>query len=221
MIASDTAGRGTPRGLVLDEGRREVRLDGVVVDVTASEFALLAALIAQPGVAVNSRDLLSAMWGIEWSLGVSSLYVHISRLRSKLGESGNNPRYIHAVRGFGYRFEPDAAALSVVLEFDADFRLRALTPNAPLLGWQPAEIIGGFYSPVGLDEPTSRSLVAHLIQVGQAQMQGPVQVVHRDGSARTAHIDNRIEVDETGYFAGLRTTLFLESSFPMGKPHPD
>lgn len=94
-------------GLVLDEVRHEVRLDGDVVDLRPAEYALLAALMRRPGAAISSRQLLKAMWGVEWHADTTSLQVHVSRLRRKLGESAASPRHIVTVHGFGYRFETD------------------------------------------------------------------------------------------------------------------
>lgn len=209
MVAVNAAGRGAAQGLVLDEVRREVRLDGSVVDLTSSQFALLAELMARPGVAVSSKDLLSAMWGIEWTLDVSSLHVHVCRLRRKLGESGSHPRYIRAVRGFGYRIEPDPGGDGLVLHYDAELVLRAISPHAAFLGWEPEEVLGSFFFPLGLDESSVRAIVSQLIAVGQAQIGGPVHALHRDGFPIAARIDNQIDLDGAGGFAGLRATLYL------------
>lgn len=92
--------------LTLDLGARDVRLDGNSVELTRSEFALLAALASQPGVARSNRELLTEMWGGDWLADTSALQVHISRLRRKLGESAQHPRFIITVFGFGYRFDP-------------------------------------------------------------------------------------------------------------------
>jgi len=203
MVASNAAARGVPKGLVLDEGRREVRLDGGVVDLTASEFALLAALISKPGVAVSSHDLLSAMWDIEWRIDVSTLHVHISRLRSKLGESGKAPRYIRSVRGFGYRFEPEAPTSSVVLEFDADLVLRSVAPPDPFLGWDPQAIVGTQFSPAGVSADLAREVVRARVAAGSLSSVIRVDVLAADGTRVPTRVTTQIAVDDEGRFAGI------------------
>lgn len=348
------AERGDPGGLVLDEVRREVRLDGALIALPQSGYLLLAALMRRPGAAMSSRELLKAMWGVEWHADTSLLQVHVSRLRGRLGESAAAPRYVVTVPGFGYRFEPDPdqspasprsprvgegesdpelvdgsvsvltsldrtiqwvsdnvsdllgwrpedlvgtygpdlihpetrigvheyraidagsplmglrkmrtadggwrmvssiarpvvdasgtvtgilltwradldlppkdsvepvrlgpaapvapSDLAVTLQFDHGLVLRAVTPRASFLGWQPEELIGTFYSPLGMDEAGARVLLATFIKVGQLEPSGPVSAVHRDGSVIAARIENRINVDHWGDFAGLRSTLYL------------
>lgn len=84
-------------------GEREVSL-------TSTEFSLLQELMTHPGMAIKSQDLLDAIWHSAWPPGSSSaLHVYMSRLRSKLGESGSNPGFLQTVRGYGYRFDPSGA----------------------------------------------------------------------------------------------------------------
>ena len=88
--------------LSIDLGKHEVQVDGEVVELTLTEFKLLAHLIENPGK-IKTRDfLLEEIW--EYSDGVFSRTIdtHIQRLRSKLKEAG---KYIKTVRGVGYRFE--------------------------------------------------------------------------------------------------------------------
>jgi DNA-binding response OmpR family regulator len=101
-------GPGTPAGglaagLEIDEGRRQVRVDGKPVDLTALEFNLLAMLARRPGIVVSRQALLDALWGAEY-LGDDHLVdVHIANLRRKLGDEPASPRFVETVRGVGYR----------------------------------------------------------------------------------------------------------------------
>jgi len=88
--------------LSIDLTKHEVQMDGQVVELTLTEFKLLAHLIKNPGK-IKTRDfLLEEIW--EYGDGVFSRTIdtHIQRLRSKLKEAG---KYIKTVRGVGYRFE--------------------------------------------------------------------------------------------------------------------
>jgi DNA-binding response OmpR family regulator len=77
-------------------------LDDREIDLTRTEFDLLAALGRQPGVVVGRVQLLEAVWGP--GLDDDHLVdVHIANLRRKLGDRADAPRYIETVRGVGYR----------------------------------------------------------------------------------------------------------------------
>mgnify|MGYP002630596636 CR=1 FL=1 len=88
--------------LSIDLGKHEVCVEDEVVELTLTEFKLLAHLIQNPGK-IKTRDfLLEQIW--EYGDGVFSRTIdtHIQRLRSKLKDTG---KYIKTVRGVGYRFE--------------------------------------------------------------------------------------------------------------------
>ncbi|MGP8245853.1 MAG: response regulator transcription factor [Bryobacteraceae bacterium] len=86
--------------------RAEVRKDGAPIALAAKELDLLRYLIDRRGKVVSREELLEGVW--EYQPGVSSrtLDVHIAWLRQKLEDNPQNPRYIHTVRGVGYRFAP-------------------------------------------------------------------------------------------------------------------
>lgn len=95
------------RSLSIDAGSREVLLDDRAVDLTRTEFDLLHVLSKNPRQVFTPRQLFHTVWSSEYFDADHVIETHISRLRRKLGESGSQPRYIHTVRGVGYRFEPD------------------------------------------------------------------------------------------------------------------
>jgi DNA-binding response OmpR family regulator len=90
-------------GLELDAARHEVRVDGASVDLTATEFSILAALIRDPGVVVSRTALLDSVWGLEFVGDDHLVDVHVANLRRKLGDDAERPRFVETVRGFGYR----------------------------------------------------------------------------------------------------------------------
>lgn len=85
-------------GLRLDEARRTVTVNDAPVQLTATEFDLLARLISTPGRVFTREQLLAAVWGHADYGGGRTVDVHISQLRAKLG--AGNP--IITVRGVGY-----------------------------------------------------------------------------------------------------------------------
>ncbi|MFP4207709.1 MAG: response regulator transcription factor [Wenzhouxiangella sp.] len=89
-------------GLVIDKQRREVRIDGLVLDLTAAEFALFCALASEAGQVVSKDDLAIRALGRELQAMDRSIDTHVSRLRSKLPQSVRNRVEIRAVRGRGY-----------------------------------------------------------------------------------------------------------------------
>jgi DNA-binding response OmpR family regulator len=86
---------------------REVVLAGVVIDTTPREFDLLAQLASAPRRVFSKAQLLAAVWGSsdDWQ-DPATVTEHIRRLRRKLEADPERPRWLHTVRGAGYRFEP-------------------------------------------------------------------------------------------------------------------
>ena len=93
--------------LRVDVAARETTLDGQLLDLTKVEFDLLAKLASEPRRAFTRAQLLDAVWGVEWFSDDHVVDVHVGNLRKKLGESGTKPRFVHTVRGVGFRFEPN------------------------------------------------------------------------------------------------------------------
>jgi DNA-binding response OmpR family regulator len=93
--------------LVLDRDRHEVRIAGRLVQLTAVEFRLLASLLEADGRVLTRDQLLDAVYGQdEAEILDRTVDVHIGRLREKLGDDAEAPRYIATVRGVGYRAAP-------------------------------------------------------------------------------------------------------------------
>ena len=89
--------------LVLDRSRRALRLHGVPVQLTFSEFELMEALMSRPGELFNRQELLRAIWGDSAYRDPRGIDVHIRHLREKLEADPPNPELILTVRGVGYR----------------------------------------------------------------------------------------------------------------------
>lgn len=95
--------------LQINESTHEVRLAGELLDLTSKEFSLLAFLASSPRQVFSREQLLEHVWSSssEWQ-NDATVTEHIRRLRSKIESDPDHPRWITTVRGFGYRFEPEA-----------------------------------------------------------------------------------------------------------------
>ena len=89
--------------LAIDYERRRVTLSGDPVDLTAIEFDLLAALSTEAGRVVPHDRLLRRVWSPGKPGNLRVLRTHLMHLRRKLGEDGENPRYILVEPRVGYR----------------------------------------------------------------------------------------------------------------------
>jgi DNA-binding response OmpR family regulator len=89
--------------LHIDVAGREVHLDGQPVQLTRTEFDLLAALSARPKLAFSRRQLIETVWGDDWVGDEHLVDVHVGHLRHKLDDDPAAPRFIRTVRGVGYR----------------------------------------------------------------------------------------------------------------------
>jgi len=92
-------------GLRLDPNTVEVWLDGRLVPITPIEFRLLHALMRRPGRAFSRDELITAVHGDD-DPGIidRTIDVHLGRLRRKLGDPADAPRFIATVRTVGYKF---------------------------------------------------------------------------------------------------------------------
>jgi len=102
----------------LDRGTHTVKVSGKPVDLTPSEFELLAALMAAPRRVFSRSDLLEALHPEEaGSLGGAiegierTIDVHVRNLRTKIEVDASKPRYIETIFGVGYRFNGDSSAV--------------------------------------------------------------------------------------------------------------
>ena len=93
--------------LIVDPERHEVIRDGAPIDLTHVEFKLLTTLLEADGRVLSRDQLLDAVYGREESDVLDrTIDVHIGRLRDKLGDDADRPRYVATVRGVGYRAAP-------------------------------------------------------------------------------------------------------------------
>jgi DNA-binding response OmpR family regulator len=94
----------------LDPARREVTKNGETLELSRKEFDLLHLLMRNAGSVVRRERLIEEVWDTNWFGSTKTLDVHVSGLRRKLGDDPASSRYLHTVRGVGFRFAgPDEA----------------------------------------------------------------------------------------------------------------
>jgi two-component system alkaline phosphatase synthesis response regulator PhoP len=99
-------------GITIHPGRHEVRSDGELLDLTASEFRLLDLLIRKPGWVFTRMQIVDAVRGEDCAVTARSVDVQVVGLRRKLGHKAD---LIETVRGVGYRVREDLSSFSLYL----------------------------------------------------------------------------------------------------------
>jgi DNA-binding response OmpR family regulator len=98
-------------GVTVDASMRRATLDGAEIALTRREFDLLALLVRNAGSVVTRERVMDEVWDTNWFGSTKTLDVHVSSLRRKLGDDAVDSRYLHTVRGVGFRFaSPDELA---------------------------------------------------------------------------------------------------------------
>jgi two-component system, OmpR family, response regulator RegX3 len=90
--------------LTLDRARRTASFRGEELELSRKEFDLLRLLVDNAGAVVTRERLIDEVWDTNWFGSTKTLDVHVSGLRKKLGDDPSETRYIHTVRGVGFRF---------------------------------------------------------------------------------------------------------------------
>jgi two-component system response regulator RegX3 len=100
-------GDGTTLGVgdvVMDLDTHTVTRAREEVELTVKEFELLRVLLENAGKLVRRETLVAEVWDPNWFGSTKTVDVHVSALRKKLGDDPTSPRYVHTVRGVGFRF---------------------------------------------------------------------------------------------------------------------
>jgi DNA-binding response OmpR family regulator len=89
--------------LAVDPARRTASVDGETLGLSRKEFEVLCLLAREAGRVVTRERLIEEVWDTTWFGSTKTLDVHVSALRRKLGDDPSAPRFIHTVRGVGFR----------------------------------------------------------------------------------------------------------------------
>jgi DNA-binding response OmpR family regulator len=92
------------QGFRVDREAHSVEIEGRHIDLTPSEFDLLAALISAPGRVFSRLELLDLVQGTAYEGYERTIDVHVKNLRAKIEPNPRQPRYVETVYGVGYRF---------------------------------------------------------------------------------------------------------------------
>ena len=99
------------KGLFIDAFSRRITLNGKEILLRAKEFDILLYLAQRPNKAVTKQEIYSMIWDDDMEVGgyYNSVAVHIKRIRQKIEEDPENPKFVETVWGVGYRFRVEAA----------------------------------------------------------------------------------------------------------------
>lgn len=89
-------------GLIINNDKHEVTIDGNVIELTFKEYELLSLLALNKGIVLSRDTILNKVWGIDYEGGSRTLDMHVKTLRQKLGDYSNR---IRTVRNVGYVIE--------------------------------------------------------------------------------------------------------------------
>lgn len=96
--------------LEVDLDRREVRLKGKLMNLTDVELRMLVAVLQAKGRVLTRNHLIDTIYGMDRDVLGRTIDVTVQRIRAKLGDDPDSPRYIATVRGVGYRAAPDSGS---------------------------------------------------------------------------------------------------------------
>lgn len=88
----------------INTATREVKKKGTPVELTLKEYELLKFIMENPERVITRDEILSGIWGFDFTGETRTLDMHVRTLRQKLGDDAEKPLYIKTVRGVGYRF---------------------------------------------------------------------------------------------------------------------
>lgn len=89
-------------GIVIDQEGRTVKVDGKPIDLSLREYELLKYLLDNENIALSRDKILNNVWNYDYYGDSRTIDSHIKKIRHKLGKKG---KYIHTMRGVGYKFE--------------------------------------------------------------------------------------------------------------------
>lgn len=98
----------TCKGVTLDKLAHECMLDGEKLMLTPTEFSILCYLLENQGRVISSEELFQKVWDEKYYSGNNTVMVHIRRLREKMKDSAERPKYIKTVWGVGYTIEQNS-----------------------------------------------------------------------------------------------------------------
>ncbi len=96
----------------IDLAGMTIRRSGETFELTRLEAGVLEMLLTHPGEVLGRHRFLDEVWGHDRFPTTRTVDMHVARVREKLGDDGETPRFIRTVRGVGYRFDPPSEGLT-------------------------------------------------------------------------------------------------------------
>lgn len=93
-------------GVRIDLEHGSIRSGGIDYSLSAQEIKLLDYFSRHRGTTISREELLNTVWGYDSNIATRTIDVHVARLRHKMGDEKSVQRYIHTIRGVGYKFTP-------------------------------------------------------------------------------------------------------------------
>lgn len=88
----------------IDEGKMEIKIEGLLLDLTKIEYDILHLLLTNSDKVLSRESISNAVSGIEYNSKDRTIDMHISNIRQKIGDDSKDPKYIKSVWGIGYKF---------------------------------------------------------------------------------------------------------------------
>lgn len=88
----------------IDEYKHEIKIDGLLLDLTKIEYDILHLFLENTSKPLSRESIANAVSGIDYNAKDRTIDMHISNIRSKLGDDPKDPHYIKSVWGIGYKF---------------------------------------------------------------------------------------------------------------------
>ena len=125
----------------------------------------------------------------------------------RVARDGGRPAVAHVQPIQLTRTLPSPQSSAIELRYDRELILSEVVPAEPVLGWQPEEILGTAFAPMGIATDALRAMVDALVASHQVELRGPVPVFTRSGDPVTAYVESQVLLDADGQFAGLRSRI--------------
>jgi DNA-binding winged helix-turn-helix (wHTH) protein len=225
--------------LVIDGSAWEARLNDTILGLTPTEFEVLMVLASRPRQVIAGDELVRLVWGDGWFGDDNNLAVHVSKLRRKLGESGQHPRFIHTVRGVGYRFDPGEDHASggsvstaeyealrgfpgaVEVLTDGQLRVISVRPDEdPVLGFEPRQLLGRYFPVVDHDlwRDHASALDGIRVLISSGVREWSARHIARRADGARVHADTAacLQVDNVGQLQAMHFVILERGAVAAG-----
>ena len=208
-------------GLRVDRRARQASLDGAALDLTPREFDLLHYLAVRAGTVVTKQELLVEVWQQPYGGADKSVDVHLSWLRRKLGETAQQPRYLHTVRRVGVRLAaPDTPGRRAPAPGNPARDARTTGPGDPWVRRRLAFLVSATMALVLVAFVVPLAILVRVIVADRAvsSATSAAQQLSAEVAAGTKDASLRTSVMQLAASSGRPVTVFQGSGAAIGSP---